>query len=234
MTNFQLKIIAITSMIIDHIGAIFFPQIYIFRFLGRIAFPIFAFLLAEGFYHTYKTEKFASYVKRMIIFSIISEVCFDIAFSNKIIDLKSQNVFITFTISLFLLYSYEEFKKKNKDVFIPILFFSVLSVILMTDYNFIGPLIIFMFYKSIKSQNKIITVFAIISMIIYEYIIVLIEVSPALFINAFYSYAYVFMGILLALPIILLYNGKLGKRNKFIKYFFYFFYPVHLLILSFI
>lgn len=233
MTSFQLKTIAVISMLIDHIGAIFFPEIYFFRFLGRIAFPIYAFMLAEGFYHTYQTEKFWPYVKRMAVFSLISEICFDLAFSDKI-NPTSQNVFFTLTIGLLLLYFYEESKRKNKDGFIPVLLFCILSVILMTDYSLIGPLMIFIFYKSIKLKNKEIIFLAFIAILIYEYTVAFAGIPPFQFFNVFTTYAYVYLGTLLAVPFIWLYNGKLGLRNKFIKYFFYGFYPIHLLLLTLI
>ena len=82
MTAFTLKIIALLSMLVDHIG-VTFPEAtpFGFRAVGRLAFPIFVYLLAEGFRHTKAPEKF---LMRLFIFAIISEIPYDIVMGNAI------------------------------------------------------------------------------------------------------------------------------------------------------
>ena len=79
LSNFDLKILAIITMTIDHIGAIVYPNIDIFRIIGRVSFPIFAFLLVEGFKHTSNKLK---YFLRLILFAIITQPIYDYAFNN--------------------------------------------------------------------------------------------------------------------------------------------------------
>ena len=143
MTTFALKIIAIITMLIDHIAAIFIPQntwIYIAgRVIGRLAFPIFVFLLVEGFYHT---RSVPNYLKRLGIFALISEIFFDLAFYNSFFQSSSgniktdlpkifsdnqifdtvvkrfmsyQNVFFTLFIGLATIYFMSIIEKKYKD-----------------------------------------------------------------------------------------------------------------------
>ena len=68
MSGLVLKIIAMLSMLTDHIGYIFFPTDLTWRYIGRIAFPLYCFLLTEGFFHTRSREK---YLLRMAGFAVI-------------------------------------------------------------------------------------------------------------------------------------------------------------------
>ena len=101
INSFILKMIAIITMVIDHVGAVLFPMNMMFRYIGRISFPLFVFLLVEGSIHTSKIRK---YELRMFLFALISEIPFDLAFSNEIVDIHSQNVFWTLTVGLVMLY----------------------------------------------------------------------------------------------------------------------------------
>mgnify|MGYP002581591684 FL=1 len=78
-SNFDLKILAIITMTIDHIGAIIYPNIDAFRIIGRISFPIFCFLLVEGFKHTHNRFR---YFIRLLLFAIITQPIYDYAFNN--------------------------------------------------------------------------------------------------------------------------------------------------------
>ena len=117
INSFTLKMIAIITMVIDHVGAVLFPMNMIFRYIGRISFPLFVFLLVEGSIYTSKIRK---YELRMFLFALISEIPFDLAFSNEIVDIYSQNVFWTLTIGLVMLdliqngASYVKLHKGNK------------------------------------------------------------------------------------------------------------------------
>ena len=83
LTSFQLKCIAVVTMVIDHIGAILYPGDLIFRYIGRIAFPIFCFLLVEGFFHTHDRIQ---YMIRLGIFAILSEIPYDLAFRDQTLE----------------------------------------------------------------------------------------------------------------------------------------------------
>ena len=78
MTSFWLKIIAAVTMLIDHTGAVFFPQLAVFHIVGRLSFPIYAFLAAEG---ASKTHRKSRYLLRLGIFALLSEAPFRLAFS---------------------------------------------------------------------------------------------------------------------------------------------------------
>lgn len=208
MNVFILKLIALTTMIIDHYGAIFQSNLMIFRIIGRLAFPIYCFLLVEGYFHTSDVKK---YGKRLIIFALISEIPFDLAFYNKI-GFVHQNIFFTLFIGLVAIHLLEN-KEFNKSIII--ISACILAIILSVDYNAMGIIYILAFYysrnydrlKKLKNVGVVMLVVNFISSIVQQF-------------------------SLLALPIIYSYNGQLGPKNKILQICFYAAYPLHLLIFS--
>lgn len=200
LNSFQLKVIAIVTMIIDHIGLFFFPQHILFRIIGRISFPIFAFLIVEGFYHTSDIWK---YMIRLGGFAVLSEIPFDLLTTGKIFDLRHQNVFFTLLIGVILLYAYE--KQYSAFSKVSTVFLIMLAGdIFRTDYGSWGVLMIFCFFIfRERIAAKLISV-AVINVFVFGYI------------QAF--------GVLALLPIYF-YNGEKGRNYK---YFFYLIYPLHL------
>ena len=178
-----------------------------FRMIGRIAFPIFCFLLVEGFVHTSNRKKYAI---RLAIFALISEIPFDLAFHSKILEFTYQNVFFTLASGCVVLMIYSIIEEKEfQTPFLKIIFQILVSMagmfmaeILHTDYGALGVMAIVLFY--IVRRNRFCQIAA--------GCILFIEKITALF--AF-------------LPIII-YNGKRGLN---VKWVFYIFYPAHLLIL---
>lgn len=215
MSSFELKIIAIITMLIDHIGAVFLTpnttSYLIFRSIGRLAFPIFVFLLVEGFHHTRDAKK---YLTRLGIFALISEIPFDLAFYGGFY-MGHQNIFFTLFLGFLLIMLMKEVEiKLPKNVIVInvinallVIVFCIIAFYLQTDYNFLGILLITAFYLFRGSK-----MFLVIS-------ILLIFGTPIGSISILAALSMVFIA---------LYNGNKGKS---MKYFFYFFYPAHLLIL---
>ena len=87
-----LKLIAVVSMLIDHIGYVFFPSVRLLRIIGRLAMPIYCFCVSEGLIHTSSRK---NYLLRVIIFALISELPFDFAFNGGF-KLGDENVMFTF------------------------------------------------------------------------------------------------------------------------------------------
>ena len=214
LSNFDLKILAIITMTIDHIGAIMYPNIDIFRIIGRISFPIFAFLLVEGFKHTSNKLK---YFLRLLLFAVIAQPIYDYAFNN-----HELNILFTFSLSFLLLSSLEFIKKiinkyskgiENylyKTVFYSLIYilFVLFSIILNVDYQALGISLVFIFYLVPNLY---------LSFLLYLLAVIFLATNTI----QFYS--------LLSFLFIYMYNGEKGKN---IKYFFYLYYPLHLLILK--
>ena len=101
INTFTLKMIAIIAMFIDHLGAVIFPEYIELRIIGRIAFPIFAYTLVEGFVYTHDVFK---YMKRLGVLALLSEIPFDLAFFGTPLEFGHQNVFFTLFLGILMLY----------------------------------------------------------------------------------------------------------------------------------
>lgn len=207
----NLKWIAVFSMLLDHIGAVIFegsPKLFftfrnmdmLLRMFGRIAFPIFCFLLVEGFLHT---SNRMHYGRRLFFFALLSEIPFDLALNNCVLELSNQNVFFTLFAGYVSICMMERFWKRPYVKYLFPILGGIFCWLFNTDYSFWGVLLIFVFYKfytnlPLRTLAGCLTLY-------WE--------MPAWF--AF-------------LPI----NCYNGKRGAGIKYFFYAFYPLHLLALT--
>ncbi|MCD7872064.1 MAG: conjugal transfer protein TraX [Clostridiales bacterium] len=228
----HLKIIGMICMLCDHLGATLLPWIDALGLVGRIAFPIFAFQISEGFYNTHNYKK---YLKRMFIFAIISEIPFDMMYYGwPPFYPFHQNVLWTFCLSLLVIKVIDISKKFN--IAVRALITAVVSVlgaaaalITMTDYYAAGVLTVVVFY--LTKNIKIGWILQILALWLIN-----IELLGGEYrtIELFgHNFEIVIQGIaLLALPIIWMYNGRQGKHSKTISKICYWFYPIHLLIVS--
>lgn len=224
LSGSTLKLIAIITMLIDHVGAgilgrllvmdnwqneALFQAYSVMRDIGRIAFPIFCFLLVEGFLHTSDRKKYAM---RLGIFALVSEVPFDLAFNSKILEFGYQNVFFTLLLGLLTIMAFHELaeEKAQWNCWVRILA-GILTVLLgmgaaellRTDYGALGVLAVMVLYL-LRNQRILQAVAG------YLYFCSWEPTSlPAFILMAFYN----------------------GKRGWKLKYFFYAFYPVHLLMI---
>lgn len=232
MSVFVLKIIAMITMLLDHIGYVLFPEILPLRLIGRIAFPIFAFLIAQGYLHTHDKKK---YLFKIIIAAIITEIPFNLTFFSSIFYIEYQNVLILFAIALATLSLYENQKQKNKDGYYFLLLGVILTVITKPDYGVLGLLLIYSFYFASKNKenfkpNKIstiltCTIFAILELL--ENGIVYRNGFPVFLV----SMGYIYLGVIISGILLSLYNTKLGLKNKISSFIFYSFYPLHIIII---
>lgn len=153
--NNMIKILAIAFMTLDHIGAILFPKIIAFRLIGRLAFPIFAYCLADGFIHTRSVTK---YGLRLFVFALISQISYYMAFG------QGTNVYFTLLIGLICMHY---LKKKRKRYYILSLF--LLSWLMQTDYNIYG-LIVILIFRYCKDNKKLVYILFSIATIGYAFI----------------------------------------------------------------
>lgn len=215
MSNFILKIIAVITMFIDHLGYTIYGKFSYFNYIGRLAFPIFAFGISEGYIHT-KSKK--DYLMRLFIFAIISQVPF-MLFRSMFTNGFALNIFFTLLIGLIAIIGYEQCKNK----YIGILLVACLGLTadaFKMDYGYFGVFMIFIFH--IFKEKKLLMNLSFIGLCLLKYFPLYIRN------NFYYAYILLFVFTILTLLFINLYNGKKGKE---MKYFLYGFYPAHLIIL---
>lgn len=237
LSGSTIKMIAIVTMFIDHLAAgvlgrylihamgmgvdviyvgswawryeTMYMVYQVMRFIGRIAFPIFCFLLIEGFEHTRNVKKYAL---RMFLFCLISEVPFDLLFNSSILEFGYQNVFFTLFIGLLTMWGFKTASEWDCHWLVAVILDVVVVLsgiaaaeLLATDYGGIGVVCIMILYVT---RNR----------------------KPVQILTGCISFAWELTAPLAFIPIGL-YNGKRGLN---MKYFFYFFYPVHLLLIYFL
>ncbi len=225
-----LKTIAFISMAIDHVGLVFFPTVVAFRIIGRLAFPIFAFMISEG--ARYTRNKLA-YFLRMFICGILFNAVYYCFTRDTLLS-----IFITFSISILMIYLLEEVKSVffdpyagyvKKHIYILIGFLGIVAVILLTrvvrvDYGFFGCLLpVFASLFDFRRIDAPMNVKAIDRLMFRQFAFT----AGVLVLAAHYGGIQYFA--LLSLPLIYLYSEERGKRPM--KYFFYIAYPLHIAII---
>ena len=213
----HLKLIAAVTMLLDHAGILLFPRLEILRILGRIAFPIFAFMIAEGCRYTrHKLRYF------LMVFGLGAACQLVYYFASGDTYL---NILLTFSCSILLIYLLQaagraqNWKQQfwRSAIFAAGIFLALgMTQILSIDYGFWGIMTpVFAAFSQGKGKTG-------------SKLPVLMTAVGLIFLGAdlggIQHYA------LLAIPLLLLYNGQRGKAN--LKYFFYIFYPVHLAVLQ--
>ena len=202
-----LKWIAVLTMVIDHVGAILFPDQIWMRVIGRVAFPIYAYCLAEGFRYT---SDYRRYLGRLALFAVLSEIPFDLAFYGVPFSFAHQNVFFTLTLGLILLWVLERCREQLLLCAGAFAVLCFLAQALHMDYGAGGLLMVFAFYLARQGTSP------------------WIGWGIFVFINLFGYAGGVQWAAIIALLPIGLYSGKAGKKKQ---RFFYWIYPLHLLLL---
>lgn len=227
MTLFQLKIIGVVTMVIDHVGIFFFPNIFLFRYIGRLAFPIFAWTIANGYHYTQNRKR---YFFRLLLFAIFSQIPFLLMYLVSGSSFSHiLNIFFTLAYGVGVIMLFE--KKYNKSWYRHFLMIVAIlgGLLLPLEYGSYGVIMIFLFYKTFENRRN---------MCIIQTVLIL----SAMFIKAFFGGIFFgFVGYTLyavnvtqlyslsALPLLYIYSKTLGT-NKY-KWWFYWFYPAHLTIL---
>ena len=212
-----LKLIACAAMLLDHIGAVFCPGIGL-RIIGRIAFPIYCFLLAEGIHYTREPRK---YGLRLLVGALLSEIPFDLLFFGKI-TLAHASVMVT----LLLGFLYGQAAKRATQLAVQILLilpFAVAAELLGTDYGGWGIALVALFVLS-RGRERV----RVIQVIVLAFICWMIGGYTLRFGSVRIP---IEMAALAALIPIFCYSGQKITKNTWIQRGFYLFYPVHLMIL---
>ena len=232
ITSTSLHIMAMIFMLCDHLWGTIVPGNDWMTCIGRIAFPIFAFMIVEGYFHTKNLRK---YVCRLLIFAVLSEIPFNLAMGSSIFYPLHQNVLWSFLISIGLIYWNEKAKASHKTWkrilvgCMTVILGYILGLLTMVDFYHAGILtvLVFYFFRQKKWWNYIgqfVCLWYINMELLggFGYEIKLFG-ETCFFLRQGFA--------MLALLPIWMYRGRQGYHNKIFQYTCYAFYPVHLLIL---
>jgi hypothetical protein len=261
MSGFLLKIIALTTMIIDHTGAVFSPlfDTTYLRLIGRVAFPIFVFFIAEGCHRTHDIWR---YIARLGIFALISEIPFDLSIQTVLpaawanheftsifaYYCNDQNVFFTLCLGALACALYRQFSAGAAGTvlrFIPVAVVVLLGDLLHTDYGSVGVFFIWLLYVlpygngtdengriEMSFSGKIWRVLALVVMNLWLYLGAYIDFSQPINWGMFLAqplYCEYTAAACVGALLVAFYNNARGRR---LTWFFYAAYPVHLGILA--
>ncbi|MBQ3602213.1 MAG: conjugal transfer protein TraX [Clostridia bacterium] len=226
----MLRTIAVVLMLSDHIWATVMSFGNWMTYIGRMAFPIFAFQIAEGFVHT---SNFKKYALRLLGFAVITEIPFNLFYSSRWFNPYHQNVLFTLLLGLLAISVIDKARKKLtvKTVALSVLWLlliCVVSVLGFVDYGFTGMITVVMFYLLRDfpfAWLAQLVAMVLINIVFFEGQVVPVEIFGKMFEIPTQGYA------VFALIPIWLYGGRKGRSSKIMQYGFYAFYPVHMLIL---
>ena len=209
----SIKIIAILAMVLDHVAYLFLDtnQVlgFIFRFLGRITYPLMAFMIVEGYFHT---KNYKRYLFRMFVASVVAYFA-NAYFLGTLLPASALSTLFLGLFALGILYGKQKLEMKIAYLFM------IFCLALLTDYSIFGVALILLF--AILREKKI-----------YMVVGYLLMVMVQLCLNFSYN-PLIQLGLLLVIPLVFLYDGN-KKENKNFNYFFYYFYPIHLVLLKLI
>lgn len=227
----HLKILAMALMLCSHMWITVVAGNNWLDDIGRLAFPIFAFQIVEGFFHT---GDFRKYLKRMFLFALVSELPFNLMAEGSWFYPFHQNVLFTFCIALLLMRWMENARNKSKwrfflRVSVSVIFGYLLGFVTMVDYFGYGVLMVFVFYlfRDIRFGR----IGQLICMFYINWEMIGGLVYPVTLFGRSVVIPQQGFAVLALIPI-WLYNGRQGPHNKAIQYACYAFYPVHMIVLA--
>ena len=220
MNSRVVKFIAMAAMLVDHIGMVLFPDHIIFRVVGRIAMPLFCFLIAYG---VTKTRNIFKYFLRLFVFAIVVQLWLNFVISGNLFEFEQLNVFFTLAIGVLtvgLIKKCRIFAIGLVCVMFVIMTVMIIDVFVPVDYSGAGVLLIVLFYLGLKhlSLNKA-KIAAFFSLAVFNLVLEIV-----------YGYHIQWFSMFEFFVIVFFVDQKL-KISVYEKWAFYVFYPLHLTIL---
>ena len=231
INSFYLKILAMVLMVCAHLWSTVIAGHNWLDAIGRLAFPIFAFQIVEGFYHT---KNFKKYLLRIFLFALVSELPFNLMAEGAWIYPFHQNVMFTFCIALLFMGWTEKVRGASKWRFVLRMTVSViggflLGFLTMVDYFGYGILMVLVFY--LFRNMRFGWIGQLVCMIYINWEMMGGLVYPVELFGRTVDIPQQGLAVLALIPI-WLYNGKQGPHSKVMQYAFYAFYPVHMTVLA--
>ncbi|MDO5377480.1 MAG: TraX family protein [Clostridia bacterium] len=218
MSSFSLRLIALVLMCVDHAGLALFPSAGAFRCVGRLAFPLYCFLLAQGYRHTRDVR---AYGRRLLLAAILSEIPFDLLIFGRVACAVEQNVLFSLLLGLLALWAADTLGGRPLYALLAASTLALVAMAARVSYGWLGIALCLIFGFSAGRKQLLGAAAAL-----------LLYTLGLLFSGVARSWVLVSLCALLSLPLLALYNGKRGPRAPLITLLFYAAYPVHLLALA--
>ena len=219
MSSFSLRLLALACMAIDHAGLALFPNIGAFRCVGRLAFPLYCFLLTQGFIHT---RDLRAYARRLLLFALLSEIPFDLLTFGQIASGVEQNALFSLLLGLLALYGSRLMKGRPMQIAVYSFFLSMIAMIARVSFGWLGIVLCLCFYFLRESKPRM-ALCAGGLLLVYTLSLHLSGVTR--------SWVLVSLCSLFALAPMLMYSKKRGAHSPALSFLFYAAYPLHLLAL---
>ena len=216
LSSFALRLLALVCMCVDHAGLALFPSVSAFRCIGRLAFPLYCFLLVQGFRHT---RNLRAYARRLLLLACVSEIPFDLLIFGQVSSVLEQNVVFSLLLGLMALYAVKALAARPLPCALAILALMLLAMAAQVSFGWLG-IALCLAYGYAGDDKKRQALFTVLLTLLYSFTLLLSGVARA----------WVTVSLCAALSVlpILLYNGRPGPRGKALTFCFYAAYPLHL------
>ena len=218
MSSFMLRAAALLCMVADHIGLSLFPTAGSFRCVGRIAFPLYCFLLVQGYRHTRDVR---AYARRLLLLALASELPFDWLIFGRIGCLSEQNVLFSLLLAMTALAADDALREQAALRAMALGGLCVAAMLSRVSFGWLGVALCLCFYE-LDGLRRLACAAAL--LVIYSLSLSLSGVAE--------GWALTSLCALFALPLIALYNGRPGPRPRLLTALFYAAYPLHLIALG--
>lgn len=219
LSSFLLRLIALASMVIDHTGLALFPNVGLLRCIGRLSFPIYCFLIAEGYLHT---RSVAAYGRRLLLLAILSEIPFDMLIFGRLVCPVEQNVLFSLLLGLTALYCADAMAAKPLYASASILLLCMCAMAANVSYGWLAIVLCLCVRYAGQSRAKL-GIYMGGALLLYTLTLLLSGVTM--------NWVLVSLCALFAILPLMLYSGKRGARHPVLTFLFYTAYPAHIILL---
>ena len=231
-----LKIVAMVTMLIDHIGYVYYPNETMLRFFGRISFPVYAWMIAESVYYTEERKDEIPHTLRLLRLALISEIPYDLLFENTLFMPTKNNVIFTMLFGYIICILIHKTDKPILQGTI-VLTGSILGYLLGFDYGLAGILLIVIFdliqrnTRETGTDHPQLILLALFAFSLYYLFYGISNISLYTFADRFERVNWMYLGVFLAWPFLALYNGEKGCTNPIFVWTYRLFYPLHMVVM---
>lgn len=220
MSAFSLRAAALLCMLVDHTGLALFPAVDAFRCVGRLAFPLYCFLLAQGYLHTRSVR---AYARRLLLAALLSEIPFDLLIFGRLSCTVEQNVLFSLLLGLMALYAADTLRAHPPAAWLAGGLLCLAAMATHVSFGWLGIALCLCARYAQGSRLRLALGTGAL-LVLYTLSLLLSGVERGWALTSLWALA--------AIPLMLLYNGRPGVRAPALTFLFYAAYPLHLAALA--